>query len=253
MRLRQIVLSMVCVLGPFGLTPVAAQKVASVQSPARPLGLPVHGPVMEFASDARSRDFYVNYMPDFLKIIDENLSESVVFTGVKGFKLDASRLFLRTKSDKNIRIYFLYEGAGYHNTVGFAWTPAGATKTGAPTVLFPDASIKSGKTRSEWEPLKCGDFVEIGPGDRGYQLDFFLISNAVNGGKQWLWNDIARNPDSLQHVVAFMLPGTPFILIGFEDIIGGGDLDYNDALFVVDIGQTNADDLDEDDESTLPH
>lgn len=253
MRLSQLVLSMVCMLSPVGLSSVAAQIVAPVQSPARPLGLPVHGPVMQFASDARSQDFYVNYMPDFLKIIDDNLSESVVFTGVNGFKLDASRLFLRTQSDKNIRIYFLYEAAGYHNTVGFSWTPAGAPARGAPTIAFPDASIKSGKSRTTWEPLKCGDFVEIGPGERGYQLDFFLISDAVNGGKQWLWNDPAENSDSLQHVVAFMLPGTPFILIGFEDIVGGGDRDYNDALFVVDIGQTNADDLDEDDESTLPH
>ncbi|MEO8271630.1 MAG: DUF4114 domain-containing protein, partial [Aureliella sp.] len=145
------------------------------------------------------------------------------------------------------------EGAGYHNTVGFAWTPAGSPDRGAPYVLFPDASIKSGDQRTEWEPLKCGDFVEIGKGDRGFQLDFFLVSNAVNGGTQWLWNDPAENSDSLQHVVAFLLPGTPYVLLGFEDIIGGGDLDYNDALFVIDIGQTNADDMDQDDVSTLPN
>jgi hypothetical protein len=207
---------------------------------------------MQFASDARSQDFYVNYMPSFLQIINEQLAESVVFTGVQGFKLDASRLLLRTPSDEPIRIYFLYEGAGYHNTVGFAWTPAGSPGRGAPTVLFPDASIKGGSTRTTWEPLKCGDFIEIGVGDRGYQLDFFLISNAVNGGTQWLLNDPTENSDSLQHVVAFLLPGTPYVLLGFEDIIGGGDLDYNDSLFVVDIGQTNADNLDQDDLSTLP-
>ncbi len=253
MRLRQLALALVWAACPLGLAPAHAQIVAPVQSPARPLGLPVHGPVMNYASDARSQDFYVNYMPSFLNIINEQLSESVVFTGVSGFKLDASRLFLRSMSDKPIRIYFLFEGAGYHNTVGFAWTPAGSPGRGAATVLFPDASIKGGNQRTTWEPLKCGDFVEIGEGDRGYQLDFFLISDAVNGGTQWLWNDPTENSDSLQHVVAFLLPGTPYVLLGFEDIIGGGDLDYNDALFVVDIGQTNADDLDEDDESTLPN
>ncbi len=253
MQIRKLVLAMVCAVCPLGAATVSAQIVAPVQSPARPLGLPVHGPVMQYASDARSQDFYVNYMPSFLQIINDQLSESVVFTGVNGFKLDASRLFLRTMSDKPLRIYFLFEGAGYHNTVGFAWTPAGSPSRGAATVLFPDASIKSGNQRTTWEPLKCGDFVEIGVGDRGYQLDFFLVSNAVNGGTQWLWNDPAENPDSLQHVVAFLLPGTPYVLLGFEDIIGGGDLDYNDALFVVDIGQTNADDLDEDDVSTLPN
>jgi hypothetical protein len=234
-------------------TSLHGQTVAPVQSPARPLGLPVHGPVMQFSSDARSTDFYVNYMPAFMEIINSQLAESVVFHGVSGFKLDASRLILRSPSDRTIRIYFLAEGAGYHNTVGFAWTPAGSPGRGAATVLFPDASIRSGSTRTTWEPLKRGDFIEIGVGERGYQLDFFLISDAVNGGTQWLWNDPNENSDRLQHVVAFLLPGTPYILLGFEDIIGGGDRDYNDALFVVDIGMTNADNLDQDDESTLPN
>jgi hypothetical protein len=253
MRLKQIALVAILTVCPIGAAGVQAQIVAPVQSPARPLGLPVHGPVMQFASDARSQDFYVNYMPTFLQIINKHLAESVVFSNVSGFKLDASRLFLRTAAERPIRIYFLAEGAGYHNTLGFCWTSAGSPNIGAPTVLFPDASIRGGSQRTTWEPLKPGDFLEIGVGERGYQLDFFVISNAVNGGKTFLWNDPAKNPYSLQHVVAFLLPGTPYILIGFEDLIGGGDLDYNDALFVVDIGQTNADDLDQDDESTLPN
>lgn len=229
-----------------------AQIVAPVQSPARPLGLPVHGPVYQFASDARSIDFFDNVMPEFLVIIQNQLSERVEFTGRDGFKLDASRLLLRTQSDESIRIYYLAEGAGYHNTVGFAWTPAGSQEIGTATVLFPDVSQRGGTTRTGWEPLKTGDFVEIGVGDRGFQLDFFLISNAVNGGTQWLWNDKEANPDNLQHMVAFMVPGSQFILIGFEDIIGGGDLDYNDSLFVVDIGEINAENL-FDEHSNLPH
>lgn len=253
MRLKQLLLAALLALAPSGVSILQAQVVAPVQSPARPLGLPVHGPVYQYASDARSQDFYANYLPTFLDIINVHLSESVVFQNVSGFKLDASRLFLRAQAERPIRIYFLAEGAGYHNTVGFAWTPAGSPGRGAATVLFPDASIRGGNKRTTWEPLKCGDFIEIGVGDRGYQLDFFLIANAVNGGQQFLWNDPEENPDSLQHVVAFLLPGTPYILLGFEDIVGGGDLDYNDALFVVDIGQANADDLDQGDESTLPN
>ncbi len=30
-----------------------------------------------------------------------------------------------------------------------------------------------------------------------------------------------------------------YLLLGFEDIIGGGDLDFNDAVFVVDFGKGN--------------
>ncbi|MEZ6137722.1 MAG: DUF4114 domain-containing protein [Pirellulaceae bacterium] len=225
--------------------------VSPVQSPARPLDLPVHGPVYSFASDARSADFYTNVMPEFLTIINDTLSESVVFEGVQGFKLDASKLLLRTASDAPIRIYFLFEGAGYHNTLGYTWTPAGEPEKGAKSVLFPDASIKHSGNRTTWEPLKVGDFVEIGTGDNGWQLDFFLISNAVNGGTTPLWADETLNSDGLQHMVAFMIPDSRFILLGFEDIVGGGDLDYNDALFVVDIGQVNAENLL--DEASLPH
>ncbi len=252
MNLRSSALMANLLLGCVFCSNGLAQVEAPVQSDARPLGLPVHGPVYEYASDARSAAFYTDVMPTFLSIIEDHLAETVEFTGRDGFKLDASRLLLRSASDEPIRIYFLAEGAGYHNTVGFAFTEAGSQNIGQATVLFPDASMRSGSTRTTWEPLKVGDFVEIGVGARGFQLDFFLISNAVNGGTQWLWNDPEANPDGLQHMVAFMVPDSRFILLGFEDIIGGGDLDYNDSLFVVDIGQVNADNL-FDETSDLPH
>jgi hypothetical protein len=237
-------------LAPSG--PVAqAQVISPVQSPARPLGLPLHGPVYARASDARSAHFYNNVMPEFLTIIHSQLAETVEFTGRSGFKLDASRLLLRTASDAPIRIYFLFEGAGYHNTLGYTWTPAGAPEKGSKFILFPDASVKPRGARTTWEPLLIGDFVEIDRGGNGWQLDFFLISNGVNGGRTALWADPALNVDGLQHMVAFMIPDSRFILLGFEDIIGGGDLDYNDALFVVDIGQENAENLYN--EGSLPH
>lgn len=228
------------------------QTVSPVQSPARPFKLPIIGPVYQAASDDRSTHFHQNEMQIFLQIIQQHLAESAEFVGRSGFKLDGSKLLLRTESDETIRIYFLAEGAGYHNTVGFAWTMAGSPTKGEPKILFPDASMRKDSTRTEWEPLKVGDFVDIGLGARALQIDFFLISNAVNGGKHWLWNDAAANPDGLQHMVAFLLPGSRYVLLGFEDIIGGGDLDYNDSLFVIDIGEVNAQNL-MNDASTLPH
>ena len=226
--------------------------IATPASPARPFNLPMNVDIYKFASDARSADFYTNVMPEFLTIINDQLSESVEFVGRNGFKLDASKLLLRTESDLPIRIYFLYEGAGYHNTLGYCWTPAGSETQGLKSIIFPDASLRSGNTRTSWEPLKVGDFVEIGVGGNGYQLDFFLISNGVNGGQEWMWNDPSRNSDGLQHMVAFMIPDSRFILLGFEDLLYGGDLDYNDCLFVVDIGADNAQNL-LDEPGTLPH
>jgi hypothetical protein len=34
-----------------------------------------------------------------------------------------------------------------------------------------------------------------------------------------------------------LIPDSPLILVGFEDLWGGGDRDYNDILYVVDIGR----------------
>ncbi len=233
---------------------------ATPQATPVPLNLPVVGNVQVSGSDSRAATFNSEWLPKFRTIINDNLSESVVFTNATGFRLDSSKLFLRQECDETIRVYFLAEGAGYCNTLGFAFTPAGSPTPGSPKVIFPNASIGTAKTRSLSEPLRAGDFVEIGKGGNGWQLDFFLISNAftlwknsngTNTNLAWLWNDVTKNSDRLQHVVAFAMPNSPYILVGFEDIVGGGDLDYNDALFVVDIGMVNATSL-SDDPSSLP-
>ncbi len=199
--------------------------------------MPVVSPVMRARSDARSTHFSNTYISTLRQIIDVSLKEGVVLQNVSTLKLDANKLFLRQQANQSIRVYFLAEGAGYMNTVGFAFTPAGSETAGTPYLVFPNASTGSRRTTST--PVMEGDFVDIGRGGNGFQLDFFLISNGANGGTTWLWNDIDKNSDKLQHVVAYHVPGSSLILIGFEDILGGGDLDYNDCLFVVDIGFEN--------------
>lgn len=210
---------------------------ASPQSTARPFNLPIISQVQKAKSDTDATNFYNNNMSTLLNIVKNNLSEGVAIKNVSAFKLDADKLFIRQKASKPIRVYFVTEDAGYHNSLGFAFTPAGSPTPGTPYLVFPDVS--TGSKRTATEPLVQGDFVEIGYGGNGYQLDFFLISNGANGGTSWLWNDPDKNSDHLQHVVAYYVPNTSLILIGYEDILGGGDLDYNDCLFVVDIGIEN--------------
>jgi hypothetical protein len=241
---------------------VNAQVVSPVQSTARPFGLQPFAQVMKSKSDSRSVDFNTNYLPFFQQLVNQHLSEGAVFSNSEGFKLDASRLFLRTASDKTIRVYFVHEGAGYKNSLGFSLTPAGATQTGTPTLIFPNASFNAADAakkgvnstkRSNAEPLVIGDFVEIGMGAPGYQLDFFLVADGAGGNNVGTWyNDPERNVDGKRHVVAFLMPNTRFVLIGFEDLYGGGDLDYNDCLFAVDVGDVNAANL-FDIAGTLPH
>lgn len=220
-----------------------AGEYAPVQSTDRPFGLTIWDQVQLTGSDSRAAEFNQNYLPYFLELIDTRLNETNEFTERDGFKLDASRLFLRTASDRPIRIYFVHEGAGYHNSLGLSKTLAGSPTMAPGKLVFPDASFRgtySTAKRTENEPLRVGDFVELDNGAPGLQLDFFLIANGANGGQNVWFNDTSKNWDGKLHVVAFLLPNSPYVLIGFEDLPNGGDLDYNDCLFVIDIGEQNA-------------
>jgi hypothetical protein len=235
----------------FVSSPLFAGTPAVPQANPVPFDIPVVAPVQVNGSDDRAAAFNSVWLPRFQEIVNDNLSESVVFTNASGFKLDSEKLFLRMQARETIRVYFVAEGAGYQNTLGFSFTPAGSQTPGSPKVVFPNGSAGGG-TRTVDEPLRAGDFVDLGRGGNGWQLDFFLIADGFrrwNQGKRaasdflWYWNDIEKNHDDLLHVVAFALPDSPYILIGFEDLPGGGDKDYNDMLFVVDIGFENVETL----------
>lgn len=252
-----------CILGLILSAPMfpslaRAGTPASPQATPIPFNIALVGSVQVTGSDSRSSAFNSQWLNRFQQVVNDNLQEQVVFSNASGFRLDSSKLFLRQEAYQTIRVYFIGEGADYKNVLGFAFTPAGSPSPGTPKIVFPNVSIGT-KKRTVDAPLRTGDFVEIGTGGNGWQLDFFLISdgftkwrnNPTNATATWLWNDPRKNSDRLQHVVAWVMPDSPYVLIGFEDIVGGGDLDYNDALFVVDIGIENTRPM-IDDASSLP-
>jgi hypothetical protein len=51
--------------------------------------------------------------------------------------------------------------------------------------------------------------------------------------------DISVNRDGINHVVSFATIHDSYLVIGFEDLFGGGDRDFNDLLFAIDIGALN--------------
>lgn len=51
---------------------------------------------------------------------------------------------------------------------------------------------------------------------------------------------LGLNGDKLNHVKAEVDVAAGTVRIGFEDLKGGGDKDYDDSVFVVNVGQTNA-------------
>ena len=221
--------------------------VSPVQSTATPSGLSVVGPVMAAGSDAAAANFQSvlpgmqQFVSTYLPEYQNNMNSPLVFG------IDPSRLTLSTMS--SVRAYFAYEGAGYQNTIGFNTTGVGVS-SGNPQVIFPNASSSigfggSGTTvRSASNPLLPGDFVDLGTFSAGTSLDFFLMANGANGGTSVFSTTGTANPDGINHVATFTpsfwgAANSPYLFISFEDLLGGGDKDFNDVIIALDIGAAN--------------
>lgn len=215
-----------------------------IQATARPYGLQPVAPVMLGGSDDRSVQFNQDALGEYYNWLLGMITEGARFSEVNELRLDSEKLFMTHDTEYPIRAYFLHEGAGYHNSLGFATALAGAEDLGAGKLIFPDASFSS--SRSSYNPLLSGDFVDIGHMQAGTQLDFFLVADGARNPNAHIYtNHDDDNHDNLQHMFAIVLPNSPYLLVGFEDLPGGGDLDYNDCVFLVDIGLENARYLDD--------
>jgi len=227
------------------LSPVTAGTVSPVQSDARPFGLAPIGDVQLAGSDAEALDFSTNALPDLQAAVDTTLTENQPLDTVSLIALDANDLFLSEASD--VRVYFIGEGAGYHNTFGVYTGDSSDGLTGDAGLIFPDASSTSSYIdpiesdyRSTSAPVAAGDFVDLGEFAAETQLNLFLIANGANGGTNTYFSDVSLNPDGIEHFVVLATPDSPYLLIGAEDLFGGGDEDYNDLVVAIDIGTTNA-------------
>ena len=172
---------------------------ALVQSPARPFGLGIAGFFQAAESDDRSKSFYLNELPDYQTWVSENLSE-MTHLDDRRFPLDASELWMSQSID-NLRVYFIGEGAAFHNSLGINVSGRGVL-TGDPILVFLDASSQRSGKRKERFPVQPGDFADVGRVAQGSFLDFFLIANGANGGSR-IWSmDKAANSDGINHVVS---------------------------------------------------
>ena len=155
---------------------------------------------------------------------------------------------LKFKTDADVRVYFVGEGAGYANTLGFTTDGSGRSDSDTAKLIFPNASSSvsafdpaSNVRRTAAEPLLPGDFVNLGKMRAGSALDFFLIADGANGGTTAFSTQRSANADGINHVVSFAyaMKDSPYLILGFEDLMGGGDRDFNDLLVAVDIGAIN--------------
>lgn len=231
---------------------------ASVQAKSDPYGLKLAGQVMQGGSDASSKTFQDSVLPSVTSFIKSALPEGRINTKSTAFEIDPSKLVLSAQTA--VRAYFVYEGAGYHNSLGVDVTTTGNDPKSASAevssksseLIFPDASsteggFASGKygVRTANEPVLPGDFVNLGTFNKGTKLDFFLMANGANQSGSSVFSTLeSLNGDGFkQHVAAFTprlfaVPqlNSPYIFLAFEDLWGGGDKDINDTIIAINVG-----------------
>jgi Domain of unknown function (DUF4114) len=234
--------SAAAVLGSLATT-ASAQSLSPIQITTKPLGLPLIGPVYKGASDSLSSAYAAN-QKTYSNYITSNLKEGVAFTGIGLNQLDPQRLYFLF--DYAPRVYFIYGYAGYIDglgaTIATISSPSSSILQGNTFTVFPNAHWNGSTSRSTTYPVLPGDFVQLPTVKAGQQLGFFLYSNENSKGTPGnvFYNGQSNNPDNFQHMIAFFPDNSQYIIIGFEDMYGGGDQDCNDLMFVVDIGPQNA-------------
>ena len=217
-----------------------AQDVSPVQSAARPYDLNIVAPVDVAGSDAAARNFQTNVLPGLLATVKQKLPEYQGHSVANLATLASGAAMLHLSSDSTARVYFLTEGAGYQNTLGISTTGGGPLSPDA-ALIFPNASSTTGfggsgsLVRTATEPLAPGDFVNLGAIKAGTSLDFFLIAYGATGGKDFYSTNSSLNQDGLIHAVTMAANGSTYLIIGFEDMKGGGDRDFNDVVIAVEI------------------
>jgi hypothetical protein len=120
---------------------------------------------------------------------------------------------LLVASDGYVTAEFLGSDAGYFNTL-YLHTP----------------STISGPLFSKNSPTGVPP-IELGRFDRGTELVFRL--DVRNTGDSFFTGDADRNVDGLAHASAITLLDDSLFTttVGFEDLVGGGDNDFNDFMF----------------------
>lgn len=234
----------------FGLLsadPAYAQRDSQVQSNARPLGFDIVDTVKRARSDRDSRRFH----RDTYGTIYDNLGLGPTDTNWSGIadvrSLDVGDIVLNEEYD--VRVYFVNEDAGFQNTLGFFSRPATQPDNDFsninPQLIFPNVSSSvdfwDGRQRGQLTldqntPLAPGDFVNLGTTAAGTNLDFFLLPD---GQTPAIFTEDTLNPGGFQQFAAFALVDSPFLVLKVEDQYFGGDDDFNDAVFALDVGVEN--------------
>jgi hypothetical protein len=108
-------------------------------------------------------------------------------------------------------------------TVDIVVQPGTAVFTSRLFLLRPDGTRNNIGLNTE-----VGKHVTVGPFPAGKELVFGIA--VLTGGPTFFMGPASRNPDGIAHADVTET-GVRTFLVGFEDVFGGGDLDYDDNVF----------------------
>jgi len=108
-------------------------------------------------------------------------------------------------------------------TVDIVVQPATAAFTSQLFLLNPDGTRENIALNTE-----VGKHVTVGPFPAGQELVFGIT--VPNDGQRFFMGPASRNPDGIAHAEVTET-GVRTFLVGFEDLFGGGDRDYDDNVF----------------------
>ena len=156
-------------------------------------------------------------------------SSAIDLNELNARRLDATKLTL-IKDIDDVKVYFINEGAGYKNQLKLKIS---GTQVDEGFIFYNGSKGNNQKT------LRLGDYVNIGNLKGGAKLDFSLLANGYNnnGNFHTWYADETKNADGLQHVMAYQYQG--YLILAWEDLYNGGDKDYNDIVFAIDLGEDN--------------
>ena len=117
-------------------------------------------------------------------------------------------------TDGDLAVYFYAQAAGNSETIGVRIN-----------------GVDSALTGLENHSSHHGDVLDFGNVSAGDSIVFYILTGSTK-----FYSDVSLNADGTQHIYSTDFAGDALIpagtYVGFEDLGGGGDHDYNDTEFV---------------------
>lgn len=170
--------------------------------------------------DQRARAFLNSTMPALSQLLRGNLASGRSLSGNGVQVLDPSRLRLTTETDA--RMYFIGGTEDLRNNLG--------SDDREGRVLF------GGVSNDRVDP---GAYADLGRLPAGSDLDFFVITKRNGSDRYALSTSATSNPDAITHGATFAAMHGTMLILGFDQIYGDDEDEFNRLLFAIDLGAVN--------------